>query len=111
MTMNSNDTTWIHELRSCVASSTPAVLVTVAGAKGSVPREPGAKMIVTADGLIGTIGGGHLEWKATEIARRLLTGADVETLQRFPLGASLGQCCGGMAQLLFEPIASATSWL
>jgi len=105
------DNTWIHDLRACLASGTPAVLVTVAGAKGSVPREPGAKMIVTADRLIGTIGGGHLEWKAAEIARRLLDGHDVEALQRFPLGASLGQCCGGMAQLLFEPIASATSWL
>jgi xanthine dehydrogenase accessory factor len=105
------DNTWIHDLRACVASGTPVVLVTVAGAKGSVPREPGAKMIVTADRLIGTIGGGHLEWKATEIARRLLSGADVEALQRFPLGASLGQCCGGMAQLLFEPVASAASWL
>jgi len=105
------DHTWIHDLRACAASATPAVLVTVAGAKGSVPREPGAKMIVTADRLIGTIGGGHLEWKATEIARRLLGGDDVEALQRFPLGASLGQCCGGLAQLLFEPVAATAPWL
>lgn len=102
---------WIGALRACVASGTPAVLVTVAAAKGSVPREPGAKMIITADRLIGTIGGGHLEWKATEIARRLLSGDDVQALQRFPLGASLGQCCGGMAQLLFEPVAAAAPWL
>jgi xanthine dehydrogenase accessory factor len=87
------------------------VLVTVAGAKGSVPREAGTKMIVTAADLIGTIGGGHLEWKATEIARRLLDGHDVEALQRFPLGASLGQCCGGLAQLLFEPVVGAPAWL
>jgi xanthine dehydrogenase accessory factor len=103
--------TWIDALRGCIAARTPAVLVTVAAAKGSVPRAPGTKMIVTANRLIGTIGGGHLEWKATEIARRLLDGNDVEPLQRFPLGASLGQCCGGMVQLLFEPITTATSWL
>jgi xanthine dehydrogenase accessory factor len=107
----STDQAWIHDLRACVASSTPAVLVTVAAAKGSVPREPGTKMIVTADRLLGTIGGGHLEWKATEIARHVLDGADVQALQRFPLGASLGQCCGGMAQLLFEPINVAAPWL
>ena len=102
---------WIEALGDCFAAGTPAVLVTVAAAKGSVPREPGTKMIVTADCLIGTIGGGHLEWKATEIARRLLAGGDVEALQRFPLGASLGQCCGGMAQLLFEPIAAEAPWI
>jgi len=110
-TMDFDTYTWIDALRACVAESTPAVLVTVAAAKGSVPRAPGTKMIVTADRLIGTIGGGHLEWKATEIARRLLDGNDVEPLQRFPLGASLGQCCGGMAQLLFEPITTTTPWL
>lgn len=102
---------WIDALRECVVSATPAVLVTVAGAKGSVPREPGAKIVVTADRLFGTIGGGHLEWKATEIARRVLGGDDVEALQRFPLGASLGQCCGGLAHLLFEPVAGAPAWL
>jgi xanthine dehydrogenase accessory factor len=102
---------WIEALHDCVAAGTPAVLVTVAAAKGSVPREPGTRMIVTADRLIGTIGGGHLEWKATEIARRLLDGGDVEALQRFPLGASLGQCCGGMAQLLFEPVTAAAPWI
>jgi len=109
--MNLNDNDWITSLRDCVASGTSAVLVTVAAAKGSVPREPGTKMIVTANRLIGTIGGGHLEWKATDIARRLIDGDDVEALQRFPLGASLGQCCGGMAQLLFEPITAAARWL
>src|SRR5262252_6188751 len=111
MTMNTTDHSWIEDLRDCIASGTPAVLVSVAAAKGSVPRAPGTKMIVTADRLLGTIGGGHLEWKATEIARHVLDGADVQALQRFPLGASLGQCCGGMAQLLFEPVTAAAPWL
>src|SRR5262252_850840 len=111
MTMNTTDHSWIEDLRDCIASGTPAVLVSFAAAKGSVPRAPGTKMVVTADRLLGTIGGGHLEWKATEIARHVLGGADVQALQRFPLGASLGQCCGGMAQLLFEPVTAAAAWL
>jgi xanthine dehydrogenase accessory factor len=41
--------------------SEPAVLVTVAIVEGSGPREPGAKMLVTARGQHDTIGGGHLE--------------------------------------------------
>lgn len=111
MNTEASDTAWIAALQGCIASATPAVLVTVAGAKGSVPREPGAKMVVTARALLGTIGGGHLEWKATEIARRLLSGEAIEPLHRFALGASLGQCCGGLAQLLFEPVAAPARWL
>ncbi len=32
-------------------------------------------------------------------------------LHRFPLGASLGQCCGGVVQLLFEPVCGFAAWL
>ncbi len=80
----------------------PAVLVTVARVEGSVPREPGARMLVEAGCFRGTIGGGHLEHRALEIARgMLLTGGEAH-IERFPLGPSLGQCCGGVAYLAFE---------
>jgi xanthine dehydrogenase accessory factor len=89
------------------------VLVTVAHVKGSTPRPPGTKMIVTADALHGTIGGGHLEFTAIDIARRQLDGAPGAgpELRRFPLGASLGQCCGGVVNLLFEPVAVPARWV
>ncbi|MGJ9417890.1 xanthine dehydrogenase accessory protein XdhC [Massilia sp. CMS3.1] len=80
----------------------PAVLVTVAIVEGSVPREPGAKMLVTADGFAGTIGGGHLEHRAIDIARIMLKEGGAPKLERFALGPSLGQCCGGIAHLAFE---------
>ncbi|HYD79121.1 MAG TPA: xanthine dehydrogenase accessory protein XdhC [Paucimonas sp.] len=81
----------------------PAVLVTVAVVQGSGPREPGAKMVVTQEGLFDTIGGGHLEMRAIEIARAMLaSGSATRRLERFPLGPSLGQCCGGVVQLAFE---------
>jgi xanthine dehydrogenase accessory factor len=82
----------------------PAVLVTVAIAEGSVPREPGAKMLVTRDGFAGTIGGGHLEHRAIGIARGMLDEGGTPKLERFALGPSLGQCCGGVAHLVFEPV-------
>ena len=47
----------------------PAVLITVARGEGSVPREPGARMLVGATGQWGTVGGGHLELKGIEAAR------------------------------------------
>ena len=63
---------WIEELNDLVAAGEPAVLVTVAGIRGSAPREIGAKMIVTARETIGTIGGGQLEYQSTRIAVGML---------------------------------------
>jgi len=84
----------------------PAVLVTVARAEGSVPRAAGTHMLVTANGQFDTVGGGHLEHKALEIARGMIVDgrAAIVHLERFPLGPSLGQCCGGVVWLLFEPV-------
>lgn len=82
----------------------PAVLVTVAIAEGSVPREAGAHMVVSGGMLFDTIGGGHLELKAIAIARAMLEDGRTRHFERFPLGPSLGQCCGGVAHLLFETV-------
>lgn len=105
---------WIETLLACRRRNEAAVLVTVASTRGSAPRAAGTRMIVTAGRQDGTIGGGHLEWQAVGIARELLAGDDVGTLRRFPLGASLGQCCGGLVNLMFEavlPAASQSPWL
>jgi len=79
-----------------------AVLVTVAIVEGSVPREPGAKMLVDAVRQWGTVGGGHLELRGAEIARAMLASGEKRRLERFPLGPGLGQCCGGVVHLAFE---------
>jgi xanthine dehydrogenase accessory factor len=84
-----------------------AVLVRVAASQGSVPREAGAWMLVFARDFIGTVGGGHLELQAIEEARRRLAGGAGEPVLRYPLGPSLGQCCGGVMQLSFEPVGAA----
>jgi xanthine dehydrogenase accessory factor len=75
------------------------VLVTVGVVEGSGPREPGAWMLVTADGVHGTIGGGRLEFNAIAQARAALAGADLPARRRVALGPSLGQCCGGVVHL------------
>lgn len=102
---------WINTLSALAAARTPAVLVTVVAAKGSVPRLPGTRMLVSADAIHGTIGGGNLEFRSIAIARDLLASRGPAALHRFPLGATLGQCCGGLAQLLFEPVGERTLWL
>ena len=87
--------------------SADAVLVTVQDTQGSVPREAGAWMAVFADAVVGTIGGGHLEHDAIGRARALLAGQAGDFDARYPLGPSLGQCCGGVVHLHFEKIGRA----
>jgi len=102
---------WVQTLQRLQQQKIPAVMVTVASAIGSTPREAGARMIVTSEQLYGTIGGGNLEYQACAIARSQLDSPESGRLKRFPLGAGLGQCCGGLVNLMFEPIAESSSWI
>ncbi|WP_312935083.1 xanthine dehydrogenase accessory protein XdhC [Pseudomonas sp.] len=96
---------WINALADHQARSEPCVLVTIIEERGSTPRNAGSKMVVSASALHDTIGGGHLEFKALHIARQMLSEQrSTPHLERFSLGASLGQCCGGVTVLLFEPM-------
>ena len=96
---------WIDELSDLTAAGETVVLVTVAGIRGSAPREVGAKMLVTRDASIGTIGGGQLEYQCTRLAvDMLVAGETAPALRKFPLGSAMGQCCGGVVELLFEPV-------
>lgn len=97
---------WIDELSDLTAAGERVVLVTVAGIRGSAPREVGAKMIVSASDTFGTIGGGQLEYQCTRIACDMLGDDEIPALRKFPLGSTMGQCCGGVVDILFEPIAS-----
>ena len=100
---------WLNALAAKTMQTAPSILVTVAKSMGSVPRLAGAKMLVTSTHSIDTIGGGHLEMRAIEIARAMLAQPagtlDAERhLERLSLGPSLGQCCGGAVYLAFERI-------
>ncbi|WP_288492615.1 xanthine dehydrogenase accessory protein XdhC [uncultured Pseudomonas sp.] len=95
---------WLALLADFEARGEPCVLVTVADEQGSTPREAGTKMLVGREEQHLTIGGGHLEYRAVDIAREMLAaGTRQPRLERFSLAASLGQCCGGVTTLLFEP--------
>lgn len=85
------------------AEDSSVVRVLVAQVRGSAPREAGAAMLVASSRVIGTIGGGQLEWQALAAARTLLAETDVAVrLQRLVLGTDLGQCCGGVVELWIE---------
>lgn len=103
-----------------LAAGRPAMLVTVAASRGSVPREAGTRMLVGDHEVLGTIGGGHLEMVAIEEARARLVEPPASQVEKaistnarncgsayerhFTLGPSLGQCCGGAVTLRFEPL-------
>jgi xanthine dehydrogenase accessory factor len=94
---------WQQAVARCQKETSPFSLVTVIGANGSTPREDGSKMVVTSDATYDTIGGGKLEFLATERARDLLrSGKQVQQIHHFPLAAEAEQCCGGSVTVLFE---------
>jgi xanthine dehydrogenase accessory factor len=79
-----------------------AVIVCIAEAQGSTPREAGATMIVSARGSAGTIGGGQLEFHCIDLARILLDTRSPQQLIDIPLGPQMGQCCGGRVRVAME---------
>jgi xanthine dehydrogenase accessory factor len=104
-------TDWLHTLQRVGERGLDCVLVTVTSGQGSIPREAGAKMLVTVDAIHGTIGGGELEFQATGVARDLLRASGGKETRRFPLGADLGQFCGGAASLVFERVSPGAEWV
>ena len=99
--MKSTATAWL-------AAGHPTILVEVTQSLGSAPRNPGTRMLVSATHTAGTVGGGHLELKAIELARRLLMEAvhsghsPPPQSVHYPLGPALGQCCGGAVTLSYR---------
>jgi len=108
------------------------VLATVVAVNGSAPRALQAKIIITQDSIVDTLGGGGLEHDVINTARQLLNGEIAATVSKevkpkvsetdsesvsvpskavrrdavytkhYPLGAKLAQCCGGSVTVMFE---------
>lgn len=125
---------WLDLLVEAQARGEPSVLVTVAVVKGSAPREPGATLLVTPERVLGTVGGGRLEYLAIEKGRQLLRQdcPEAQCLLRYdlvpdrrgsgmeakigeiavqsstqpPSGQRLDQCCGGVVQLHYQYVAA-----
>jgi len=95
----------LAELSEAIASHGRIARVVIAGQQGHSPRETGTSMLVWQTGQSGTIGGGALEFQAAQRARALLVTGGTR-LDREALGPALGQCCGGVVDLLTEVYAS-----
>ena len=106
---------WVDELQRLREARTPAVIVTLAVVRGHAPRNGGAKLVVSPDGLFGTVGGGNLEATAVDLAREMLAEGDGEprlltvTLSDKVTTEYGVQCCGGEVTMLLEPVRTVPS--
>lgn len=102
---------WFEYLSYLAAQRVPLVMVTLAAVRGHAPREAGAKMLVTADAVYDTIGGGNLEATAVELARHMLARGTaaapqmhtIRLTEKAPAEYGL-QCCGGEVTILLEQV-------
>ena len=88
----------------------PAALLCVVRSEGSSPGRQGFKMVVTAEAVAGSIGGGIMEHKWVELARQRLRDADTTPLLRpqihrreAPAHRS-GMMCAGEQEILLWPL-------
>jgi xanthine dehydrogenase accessory factor len=91
-------------------AGTPCALCTVIQSSGSVPRRPGSKMLVGADGAIlaGTIGGGAMEGRAIDLAREALADGEarIGSFRLSDPGQGDAGVCGGAVEVFIEPMAA-----
>lgn len=91
-------------------SAHPAAIVAeLISVKGSSPREEGAFMLVAPDALLGTIGGGALEYLVIRRARQALRDGETPPGLDIPLGPEIGQCCGGRVGVSLQVMTATTA--
>ena len=83
-----------------------AMRVEITRVRGSSPREEGAVMVVWPTAMVGTIGGGQLEYMALDEARKLLKLSQPSGFMDVPLGPEIGQCCGGRVEITLTEMDS-----
>ncbi len=95
------------EIRNFLAANAGAICAELAAVRGSSPRNAGAFILVGAGAVLGTIGGGALEYlvidRARQVMRDRLAGDDLEV----PLGPEIGQCCGGRVNIAMRIVDGA----
>ena len=87
------------------------VLATVVSSAGSTPRTIGTKMVIRRSGeIVGTIGGGLVEFQVLKYAPEVFQTGNVELRTVDLLGASTAttdqMLCGGRMEILLEWIAA-----
>ena len=95
------------DLAAFLAAHPVAIVAELTAVRGSSPREQGAFMLIAAPALVGTIGGGALEYMVVARARQALRDGLPPGVMDVPLGPEIGQCCGGRVVVSLRVVAPA----
>ena len=95
------------DLESFVAAHPSAVVAELTAVRGSSPRNAGTFMVIAPAALIGTIGGGALEYMVIDRARQALRNEEEPAGMDIPLGPEIGQCCGGRVEVSLRRMTAA----
>ncbi|MCC3158827.1 XdhC family protein [Hymenobacter sp. 15J16-1T3B] len=103
---------WQHAM-ACLRAGIPVSLLLVARSSGSSPGRQGFKMSVAPGSMVGSIGGGIMEHKFVELARRGLSEGRRDVLLREQIHRGeaphnrSGMICSGEQTLLLLPLTEA----
>ena len=101
------ETVILETIIDAIDSTERCVLVTPIERSGSVPCPDHSSLVLTVNRTVGTVGGGLLEARAMDIARKVLKSGkpeyDTERLDA-DQAAENGMLCGGSVSFLFEPL-------
>ncbi len=90
-----------------LTSGRRGALATVVRVSGSVPQQPGARLLLAPDGATtGTVGGGAVERAVLDALGQCRQHGRPE-LVVYDLARDLGMCCGGRMEIFVEPVEAA----
>ena len=99
---------WVSAINETLSRKQPLVMALIMSQEGSTPRTTGTRMMIGADGYVGTIGGGRIEASVMEIAREMLHKPGAVTIS-FDLTSEIADAmdmvCGGKLEILIDSIA------
>lgn len=99
------------EAAALCAAGTPFVWATIISQDGSTPRSAGSRMLILADRIIATIGGGGMEADVIREAREAVRKDGKPRILRYDMRAVGGEdadlICGGVCEVLLAPVEPA----
>lgn len=94
------------QLETFLTAHPAAIVAELTTVRGSSPRAAGTFMLISPDAIIGTIGGGALEYMVIDRARQVLASGEEADDLDIPLGPEIGQCCGGRVEVALRHVTS-----
>lgn len=91
-------------LDALVSAPKKSIVATIIRSSGSSPRKEGARLVVFPNGeVVGTIGGGSMEVRAIDFAKKLIKENNKNVIKHFNLD-NKEMVCGGEVDIFFEGI-------